>query len=155
MLNKPKLRRFLTKLEKNPPAHLDSHAETLDKEVWSEMNCLVCSNCCREMTPVFTMPDMKRISAHLGMTIKAFKEKWLYQEKKSGQWMNVSRPCQFLNLEDNKCSIYEVRPEDCSGFPHLTKKKMVEYIHVHKQNVEYCPATSKMVEKMMALFKQV
>ena len=31
----------------------------------------------------------------------------------------------------------------------LKKKKMVEYIHVHQQNVEYCPATYKMVEKMM------
>jgi hypothetical protein len=24
-------------------------------------------------------------------------------------------------------------------------------VHVHKQNVEYCPATYKMVEKMQAL----
>jgi hypothetical protein len=47
------------------------------------------------------------------------------------------------------CSIYDVRPADCAGFPHLNKKKMVEYIHVHKQNVEYCPATYLMVEQMM------
>ena len=26
--------------------------------------------------------------------------------------------------------------------------KFTEYIHVHKQNVEYCPATFKLVEKM-------
>jgi hypothetical protein len=26
---------------------------------------------------------------------------------------------------------------------------MTEYLHVHQQNVEYCPATFKMVEKMM------
>jgi len=26
---------------------------------------------------------------------------------------------------------------------------MSEYIHVHQQNIEYCPATYKMVEKMM------
>lgn len=43
---------------------------------------------------------------------------------------------------------------DCSGFPHLTKKKMVDYIHVHKQNVQYCPATYKMVEKMQALLNR-
>jgi hypothetical protein len=46
------------------------------------------------------------------------------------------------------CSIYEVRPADCAGFPHFTKKKFTEYIHVHKQNVAYCPATYKLVEKM-------
>jgi Fe-S-cluster containining protein len=54
-------------------------------------------------------------------------------------------------LKTNMCSIYEVRPADCAGFPHLTKKKMTEYIHVHKQNIEYCPATYKMVEKMKDL----
>jgi hypothetical protein len=27
-------------------------------------------------------------------------------------------------------------------------EKFTEYIHVHKQNVEYCPATYKLVEKM-------
>ena len=67
--------------------------------------------------------------------------------------MNTSNPCQFLNLEDNKCSIYEVRPVDCAGFPHLSKKKKVDYIHVHKQNIEYCPATFKMVEKMLMMVK--
>jgi hypothetical protein len=41
-----------------------------------------------------------------------------------------------------------VRPADCAGFPHLKKKKMVDYIHVHQQNISYCPATYKMVEKM-------
>jgi len=25
----------------------------------------------------------------------------------------------------------------------------VEYIHVHQQNINYCPATYKMVEKMI------
>jgi Fe-S-cluster containining protein len=65
--------------------------------------------------------------------------------------VNISKPCQFLNLKSNKCSIYEVRPADCAGFPHLTKRKMTEYIHVHKQNIDYCPATYKMVEKMKVL----
>ncbi|MGZ3940607.1 MAG: YkgJ family cysteine cluster protein, partial [Flavisolibacter sp.] len=51
------------------------------------------------------------------------------------------------------CSIYEVRPADCAGFPHLTKKKMTDYIHVHKQNVQHCPATFKMVEKLMEKIK--
>ena len=28
-------------------------------------------------------------------------------------------------------------------------KRMKDYAHVHKQNIEYCPATYKMVEKMI------
>lgn len=147
-IQRPRLRRFLTKLENNPPALLDVYAEEADKEVWQEVNCLACSNCCRTMTPTFNFQDLRRISAHLGMTIKAFKEKWLYKNRK-GEWMNRSQPCQFLDRKTNMCSIYAVRPDDCAGFPHLTKKPMTDYMHVHRQNVHYCPATFKMVEKLM------
>ena len=101
------------------------------------------------MTPTFTTKDIKSIAIHFDMTPKEVKEKWLHQDKKNGDWINVNQPCQFLNLESNMCSIYEVRPADCSGFPHLKKKKVTDYIHVHQQNIEYCPATFKMVEKWM------
>ena len=146
--NKKALRYFLTKTENNPPKDLDSIAEQIDKQVWTETNCLSCANCCKTMTPTYTFQDMKRIAAHFNMRIKDFKVKWLYFDKKSKDWMNVSTPCQFLDKKTNRCTIYELRPADCAGFPHLTKKKMTDYIHVHKKNIEYCPATYKMVEKL-------
>ena len=146
--SKTALRRFLTRLEKNPPRLLDQFTPEVEKDVWKEVSCLSCSNCCRSMTPTYTLTDMKRISSHFGMTVEEFKTKWLYKDR-TGDWMNRKRPCQFLNLSDNKCSIYAIRPSDCAGFPHLAKRKMVDYIHVHKQNVEFCPATHTMVEKLM------
>lgn len=149
-LNKKTIRRFLTKVEKNPPRHLDKLTAALEPEVWKEIDCLTCANCCKTMTPTFTPADIKRISSHFKMTPDEFKNKWLVYEKKDKDWQNKKQPCQFLNLNDNKCSIYEIRPLDCAGFPHLPKKKMVDYMHVHKQNIEYCPATYKLVEKMQA-----
>lgn len=147
--NKNSFRRFLTKLEKDPPKRLKSLTIELEKEVWKEVDCLTCANCCKTMTPTFNKADLKRISAHFGQTVEDFQKQWLHKErKKDGDWINKKQPCQFLNLEDNKCSIYEIRPADCAGFPHLTKK-FSEYAHVHKQNIEYCPATYKLVEKMM------
>jgi len=146
--NKRRIKSFLTKLEKQPPRGLDQMAADADKQVWKELNCLDCANCCKTMSPTYTKKDMQRISKHLGMSEKAFKEKWLYKDK-TGDWMNKKQPCQFLDLSTNMCKIYSVRPLDCAGFPHLTKKKMVDYMHVHKQNIEYCPATYSMVEKMM------
>jgi Fe-S-cluster containining protein len=146
--HKKAFKRYLGKLEKNPPKNLDTVAAEIDKEIWKEIDCLSCGNCCKKMTPTFTTKDINRIAAYLDTTPEAFKEKWLYYDKKDGDWMNTKQPCQFLNVDDNKCSIYEVRPADCAGFPHITKKKMKEYLHVHQQNVEYCPATFRMVEKM-------
>jgi Fe-S-cluster containining protein len=151
--HKSRLRRFLARLERNPPPLLDTFTDRIDKEVWAETDCLACSNCCRNMTPTFTFPDMKRIATHFRMSVPAFKEKWLYKNKK-GEWMNRSQPCQFLDLRTNLCSIYDIRPADCAEFPHLTKKKMVEYMHVHKRNIQFCPATFRMVVKLMRLVKE-
>jgi Fe-S-cluster containining protein len=139
---------FLTKVENNPPKGLHKTIDGIDKEVWAETDCLSCGNCCKTMTPTYTKADINRISAHLEMTPVSFKEKYLVFDKKDKDWQNKKQPCQFLNLKDNKCSIYAVRPADCAGFPHLTKRKTVDYIHVHKQNIEYCPATFKMVERL-------
>jgi len=147
--NKNSFKRFITKIENKPPKNLDAISVSIEKEVWAETDCLSCANCCKSMTPTFTNKDMKRIAAHLNMTVAAFKDKWLMFEKKDKDWVNKKHPCQFLNLKDNKCSIYEVRPESCADFPHLTRKGLHQYIHIFKQNIEYCPATYKMVEKMM------
>lgn len=146
--NKTAFKRFLNKIEKNPPPLLDVMVEQIDKEVWLETNCLSCANCCKTMTPTFTPKDIKRIAAHFEIKPIEFKRKWLYQHGKDPDWINTSMPCQFLNKQNNMCSIYEVRPADCAGFPHLTKQKMPTYMHVHKQNLTFCPATYKMVEKL-------
>ena len=146
-------RLFLSRIKRNPPRGLDNLTIRLDKEVWHEVDCLSCANCCKTMSPTYNGRDLKRISAFLNMPVKEFKEKWLLKDD-LGDWLNKSQPCQFLDLKTNMCSIYEVRPDDCAGFPHLPKKKMVEYMHVHKQNLEYCPATYKMVEKMKLLLEK-
>ena len=147
--NKTSFKRFIIKIENKPPKNLDVISVSIEKEVWAETDCLSCANCCKSMTPTFTNKDIKRIAAHLEMSVAAFKNKWLMFEKKDKDWVNKTQPCQFLNLKDNKCSIYEVRPESCADFPHLTRKGLHQYIHIFKQNIEYCPATYKMVEKMM------
>lgn len=143
------MRRYLSRLDKKAPRGLDARIATLEKEVWKEVDCLSCANCCKTMTPTYNPKDLKRISAHFNLTVDEFKAKYLKQERGGDRdWMNKVEPCQFLNLKDNKCSIYPIRPDDCAGFPHLSKK-FKDFVHIHKQNVEYCPATYRLVEKMM------
>lgn len=153
-LNRKVYRRFLTKVENNKPKILDEIAPAIEDEVWKDINCLTCANCCKKMTPTFTNQDVKRIAPHFGQTPAEFKAQWLEKDKNE-DWVNKIQPCQFLNLKTNMCSIYEIRPVDCSGFPHLSKKKWHEYAHVHKQNIEYCPATLSMVQKLMIVCEGV
>jgi Fe-S-cluster containining protein len=143
-------RKFLHVTEKDPPKGINQLTKIVEPGVWEEIDCLSCANCCKKMTPTFTVKDLKRISAHFNQTPEAFKKQWLKKDR-SGDLVNKTQPCQFLNLKDNKCSIYEIRPVDCSGFPHLSKRTWSDYGYVHRQNLDYCPATFKMVEKIKTL----
>lgn len=153
LAQKRSFRYFITRTESRPPANLLQLAKKADQEVWKEIDCLSCANCCKKMSPTFTPADITRISGFLGMTPEAFRSKWLYLDKKEQDWMNKRQPCQFLDLKTHMCSIYEVRPADCAGFPHLVKRPLTDYMYIHKQNIEYCPATLSFVEKMMAAVK--
>ena len=149
-IHRKSFRSFLLRMEKNTPKGIDKLTAGAAKEVWAEVDCLSCANCCKKMTPTFTTKDIKRISAHFNETPEAFRKKWLRKDRNK-DLINKTEPCQFLNLKDNKCSIYEIRPADCAGFPHLTKTKWGEYAHIHKQNIDFCPATFSMVQKIKLL----
>jgi len=147
--NKRSFRSFITRLEKSRHAGINKLAENIEKEVWQEVQCLSCANCCKKMTPTLNAADKKRIANYLGISTEAFTEKYLEYDKKEKDWRMQKQPCMFLDLKTNKCGIYEIRPLDCRGFPHLTKKPMKTFMYIHKQNIEYCPATYRFVEKMM------
>ena len=143
----------MNRLKRAPPRKLQSIAIKAASNVWDEIDCLSCANCCKTMTPTYTSADIKKIASYLQISTDEMKKKWLKKERGTGNWLNKSTPCQFLDLETNMCNVYEVRPADCAGFPHLTKKRMVDYLHVHQQNLDECPATFKMVERMNELLE--
>jgi Fe-S-cluster containining protein len=140
--------RFLNRLKRDPPLKLQSIAIKAGSNVWNEIDCLSCANCCKTMTPTYTNADIKKIASYLQISTDEMKRRWLKKERGTGNWLNKTTPCQFLDQGTNMCNVYEVRPADCAGFPHLTKKKFVDYLHVHQQNLDECPATFKMVERM-------
>jgi Fe-S-cluster containining protein len=143
---KGRLTAFLQKLDKIVPDDMPTLVAEVDATVWRDIDCTTCANCCKTMTPTFTPKDVKRIAAHLNMTPKAFKDKWLYKEEDSGDWVNVTQPCQFLI--NDMCSIYEVRPVDCAEFPHHNKKPFDLYNDTFTQNLHRCPATFTLIERL-------
>lgn len=149
-IHRKAFRKFLRSIENKEVRGVDKLTPAASKEVWAEVDCLTCANCCKKMSPTFTTQDIKRIAAHFKQTPEEFRKKWLRKDSNK-DLINKTEPCQFLNLKDNKCSIYAIRPADCAGFPHLTKGRWIDYAHVHKQNIDYCPATFKMVEKIKGL----
>src|SRR5436190_20190000 len=75
----------------------------LHEEAFQNINCLDCAACCKNYSPRFKGPDIKRISRHLNIKEGEFKEKYLVVDE-DGDYVVKSKPCPFLGA-DNFCSI--------------------------------------------------
>ncbi|MDZ4824217.1 MAG: YkgJ family cysteine cluster protein [Flavobacteriales bacterium] len=147
------IKAFLNKIEKKKPRNLASTAKKMEAETWQEINCLTCGNCCLTMTPTWKKAEVNRVAAHLGMTYQQFFDKWLMIDEENGDIVNQDTPCQFFHKKSGMCTIYEIRPSDCSGFPHLHFRRWLDY-EVYTDNLHRCPATLVMMEKMKMAFEE-
>ena len=114
-------RKFLATLKKKAPKNLDKIVQEVHQEVFAEIDCTACANCCKTLGPLFTEADIQRIAKHFRMKLGAFEEAFLKVDE-DGDKIFKTMPCPFLG-EDNLCSIYDVRPKACREFPHTDRKK--------------------------------
>ena len=64
--------------------------------------------------------------------------------------MFYSKSCAFLE-EDNRCSIYDVRPKACREFPHTDRIKQYQILDLTQKNVAVCPAVYEIIEKLKTI----
>jgi Fe-S-cluster containining protein len=147
---KKKLAAFLKKLLKKTPANLLQQVKIADEEVWKEVSCLGCANCCKTMTPTWKKTELKKVAAFVNMTYEDYYEKYIKVDEDNGDLVNKIQPCQHLNMKTNMCSVYEIRPHDCRHFPHFIRKDFLDQTKVYTENLHRCPATLLLVEKLEA-----
>lgn len=118
----------------------------LHEEAFEKVSCLTCAGCCKNYSPRFKTPDIKRISKHLRMKEGDFIETYLMLDTE-GDYVLRSTPCPFL-AEDNTCSIYEERPSDCRRFPYTDEDVLFKRPAITLKNSEFCPAVYFVLEKL-------
>lgn len=148
---RPETKQFLKGLRKKVPKDLDHQFAEAHEEAFEHIDCLQCANCCRTMSPRVKQRDIRRISKKLKLSENAFIEKYLYLDEDGDYLMNQA-PCPFLNLDDNKCMIYEDRPEACANFPHTNHRKMHKHLNVAAHNYERCPAVYHVIEQLKGIY---
>ena len=119
----------------------------LHEEAFEKVDCLQCANCCKNYSPRFKTPDIKRISKHLRMKESVFIETYLYLDNE-GDYVVKSKPCPFLGA-DNYCGIYDVRPSDCERFPYTDEDVILKRPQLTLKNSTFCPITYFVLEKLM------
>ena len=117
------------------------------EEAFQRIDCLQCANCCKNYSPRFKTPDIKRISKHLKLKESEFIERYLRLDA-DGDYVTRSVPCPFLGA-DNYCSIYDVRPSDCERFPYTDEDVLVKRPALTQKNSTFCPIVYFVLEKLM------
>ncbi|HKZ37078.1 MAG TPA: YkgJ family cysteine cluster protein [Chryseolinea sp.] len=146
----PENKKFLSRLKQRDPRTLDDAFHSAHDNVFEEIKCLTCANCCKTTSPIFYPNDIDRISKFLRVRPSEFIDKYLRIDEDK-DYVLKSSPCSFLDSE-NYCSIYEARPKACREYPHTDRKKMVQIMDLTYKNTLVCPAVLEMVERLKKIF---
>lgn len=138
--------KFLAALKKKPPKPLDKIVQDIHQEVFQEIDCTSCANCCKDLGPDLTEADIVKIAKLFRMKLATFEKTYLRVDE-DGDKVFQSMPCPFLG-GDNLCSIYDVRPKACREFPHTDRKKIYQINHLTLKNTLICPAAYEFVERL-------
>lgn len=142
--NQKKYKQFLIKADKNKV--LKAIPE-IHEDAFNKIDCLNCAACCKNYSPRFKTPDIKRIAKHLGLKEGVFIEKYLKLDEE-GDYVVHSKPCPFLG-SDNYCSIYEERPSDCARFPYTDEDVILKRIPLTLKNSTFCPIVYFVLEELV------
>lgn len=139
-------KKFLLNLKKKDPRKLDDQFHTLHEEVFQEIDCLTCANCCKTTSPIFYQTDIERVAKSLRMKPGDFIEKYLRIDEDK-DFVLKSSPCPFLD-DDNYCKVYNDRPKACREYPHTDRKKIIQIMDLTHKNTLVCPAVLEIVERL-------
>lgn len=137
---------FFTKLKKKKPKQLDAITHALHDEVFEEIDCLECANCCKSISPIIIDKDIERMAKQLRMKPSAFIDQYLNMDNEN-DYVFKEAPCPFL-MPDNYCMVYEQRPRACREYPHTDRKRFFQILDITLKNTYYCPAVYEVVERL-------
>jgi uncharacterized protein len=143
-------KKYLKWLKVKHPPKLDTTVQSIHNQVFQEIDCLQCANCCKTTSPIFYKKDIERAAKALKMKGLDFEREYLYVDG-DGDYVLHSAPCPFL-MADNACNIYDHRPNACREYPHTNRKNFLQVSDLTFKNSLICPAVVTILEKLKLVF---
>lgn len=137
---------FFAKLKKQTPKNLDDLVHDIHFKTFDKVDCLICANCCKSISPIVTDKDIARISKVLRKKPSALIDEY-FRIDEDNDYVFRQTPCPFL-LDDNYCDIYESRPKACREYPHTDRKRFFQILNLTLKNISVCPAVYTVVEEL-------
>ena len=138
--------RAFVKRARLSPARLDRLTQELYRDIAARIDCTACGNCCRALLPVLKPIDVQRLAARLHLTPEQFQAQYLKEDPDSDGWAFAAKPCVFLC--DNRCTVYEDRPQVCRSYPYLQKRGFVYRSLRVQENLAICPIVFNVYEAL-------
>jgi len=121
----------------------------LHEAAFERISCLDCARCCKNYSPRFKQPDIRRIARRLGIREGELAATYLRLDE-DGDYVVKQSPCPFL-AADNTCTIYEDRPGDCRRYPYTDEDVLLKRVSLTLKNATVCPATFYVLEALSRL----
>jgi len=119
----------------------------LHDDAFAKIDCLQCANCCRNHSPRFKQPDIKRIAKSLRMKEGDLVDQYLKLDE-DGDYVSRTKPCPFL-ADDNTCNIYDDRPSDCARYPYTDEDVFLKRTQLTLKNTLVCPIAYTVMEGLL------
>ena len=146
------MKEFIKWLGKNAPSDIDSIVHEIHNDVFEEVDCLQCANCCKTVGPAIKDVDIDRLSKYLRIKPSKLIDDFLMMDDDM-DYIFRNHPCPFL-MTDNYCSIYDSRPKACREYPHTDRRRVMQIINLHKKNIECCPAVFEVFTRLKKKLKK-
>ena len=141
-------RTFLKQLDISSK-ELDALVHQINADVSAQIDCTKCANCCKQVKPVLNQADVSTFAAGLRRPASELEQEFLTLiEANPPEHQFNQLPCPFL--QDDRCSNYDDRPQDCRSYPHLHKDGFVHRLWGVVENYSICPIIFNVYERLKA-----
>ncbi len=142
---------FFQKVNKKKRRSIDDLVHKIHIDVFDNIDCLACANCCKTLGPRITDKDIAKLSKTLRLKPGELIDQYLQLDEDNDYIFN-SMPCPFL-MSDNYCMVYENRPKACREYPHTDRANFLQISKLSIRNTYTCPAVYEIIEQLKKKWK--
>ena len=89
-------------------------------DIQAHIDCRSCANCCRNATVSLSRFDVDKIASFFRITAEDAARRYMDPDPEAPALRNLRNSASgCIFLEQNLCTIYDVRPKACRDFPHI------------------------------------
>jgi len=130
--------------------YIERNFRKIGQAVEDEINCLECAQCCRQSTVRLLDRDIEKLAKLLKVGFEKFKREYCDFTEDEGWILRREEETGCVFLVGNECSVYDKRPSNCEGFPHIVRgagsfhSRMWDMV----DRATYCPIVYNSLEEM-------